>query len=80
MEAVNGNIKAVLGEDVSYRDLKYLLLRHNGWRPPRPNSSFYRKLLKMRASSDSRSEPKELSRRQPVSFERCSDNIKTRDL
>jgi len=56
VEAVNGNIKALLQRGRGYRDLNYPLLK-----PPRPNSSFSRKLLKIPASSDSRSEPNNTS-------------------
>lgn len=51
MEALNGNIKALLRRGRGYRDLDYLLLKAQ-------RLVAYRKPLKMRATSDSRAEPK----------------------
>jgi hypothetical protein len=52
MEAVNGNIKALLRRGRGYRDLNYLLLKRNAWRLLRPNSSFFRKPPIMRIYPD----------------------------
>ena len=57
MEAVNGNIKALLQRGRRFRDLTYLLLKANAWRPLRPNSSFFRKPPNTRIYPDYRSEP-----------------------
>jgi len=43
VEAINGNIKTLLRRGRGYKNLGYLLLKANAWRPPRPNSSSFRK-------------------------------------
>jgi hypothetical protein len=53
IEAVNGNIKALLRRGRGYRDMNYLLLKARRLAPPRPNSSFFRKPHSMRIYPDS---------------------------
>jgi hypothetical protein len=57
VEAINGNIKALLRRGRGYRDINYLLLRHSDWPLPRPNSLLFKKRHKMHTSSDSCGEP-----------------------
>jgi len=39
VEAVNGNLKTLLRRGRGYKDLRYLLLKAQGWRLSKPNSS-----------------------------------------
>ena len=57
VEAINGNIKTLLRRGVATRISAIYCSRHNAWRSPRPNSSFFRKRPKMRVSTNSRAEP-----------------------
>jgi hypothetical protein len=56
VEAVNGNIKALLRRGRGYRDLDYCYGRRSAWPPLRPNSSLSRKPRRMHVYPDSRSE------------------------
>jgi len=62
MEAVNGNVKALLRRGRGYRDMNYLGSKRSAWPQPRLNSSFFRKPRNMRIYPDFRSEPKDVSR------------------
>jgi transposase len=42
VEAINGNIKTILGRGRGYKHLGYLLPRPGAWPSPRPHSSFFR--------------------------------------
>jgi len=57
VEAVNGNIKALLRRGCGYRDLSYLLLNSQRLAATKTQFIVLQKAAKMRASSDSRSEP-----------------------
>jgi transposase len=59
IEAVNGNIKALLRRGRGYRDMNYLLLKAQRLAATKTNSSFFRKPHSMHSFSDSCSEPKE---------------------
>ncbi len=62
IEAVNGNIKALLRRGRGYRDMNYLLLKAQRLAATRTEFSFFRKPRSMRIYPDSRSEPKFLPR------------------
>src|SRR5438309_7922745 len=47
VEAVNGNIKALLRRGRGYRDLDTFWWRRQAWPPPKPHSLLSRKALKM---------------------------------
>jgi hypothetical protein len=49
VEAVNGNIKALLRRGRGYKNLRCLLLKRSGWRQSRRNSSFSGKRRRKRA-------------------------------
>ncbi len=57
VEAINGNIKALLRRGRGYRDMNYLLLKAQDWHSPKPNSLLFRKPHRMHISSDSGGEP-----------------------
>jgi len=57
MEAVNGNIKALLRRGRGYRDMNYLLLKAQRLAATRPNSWFFRKPRSLRIYPDSCSDP-----------------------
>jgi hypothetical protein len=56
VEAVNGNIKALLRRGRGYRDLNYLLLKAQRLAATKTQFIVLQKALKMPASSDSRAE------------------------
>jgi hypothetical protein len=57
VEAINGNIKALLRRGRGYRDLDYLLLKAQRMAATKPNSSLFRKPRRMRTFTDSCAEP-----------------------
>jgi len=57
VEAINGNIKTLLRRGAATRIWAICCSRPNAWRPPRPNSSSFRKPPKMRVSTNSCAEP-----------------------
>ena len=58
VEAINGNIKTLLRRGRGYKNLGYLLLKaQTRWPSPKPNSSFFRRQPKMPVSTNSCSEP-----------------------
>jgi transposase len=57
IEAVNGNIKALLRRGRGYRDMNYLLLKVQRLAATKTESSFFRKPRRMHTYPESRSEP-----------------------